>query len=111
MISYGLLGMPLFLLTCAKISFLLAEMFIFIYKSLLCCPCHTYSAYKASKENQSIQVTKEDQKNFAKNIDQEETDLYDENEDDEEAQVRIPLIMIICMRIVFKFSFQAIIEF
>ncbi len=101
MISYGLLGMPLFLLTCAKISFLLAEMFIFIYKSLLCCPCHTYSAYKASKETQSIQENKEDQKKFGKNVDQDETELDVEDDENEEGQVRIPLIMIICMKILF----------
>ena len=37
--------MPIFLLTLAKISGILADMFVFLYKNVFCCPFNMYTAY------------------------------------------------------------------
>lgn len=40
-----MLGIPLFLLSIARFSSVLADFFIFIYRYIVCCPCECYSVY------------------------------------------------------------------
>lgn len=48
--------MPLFLMTLAEISVMLADMFVFVYQHVVCCPCNLYSHYKIMKEDDESQV-------------------------------------------------------
>ncbi len=47
---YGLIGIPIFLLTIVKISTLMADIYIFIYKNIICLPCAIYSTSKQDHE-------------------------------------------------------------
>lgn len=54
MICYGLLGIPLFLLAIAKFSSVLADLFIFIYRYIVCCPCECISAYYVDNRTHAV---------------------------------------------------------
>lgn len=122
LICYALLGMPLFLLTCAEISVMLADFFVLLYKHFFCLPCNIYSQYKIIQadreeelaynegnedEDQDAEMPPmEDQDDFmTKKSDFMEPDqlvvpLPDNEEisssfgDEEEPEVRVPLIII-----------------
>lgn len=43
-------------MTLAEISVMLADMFVFVYQHVFCCPCNLYSHYKIMKEDDQSQV-------------------------------------------------------
>jgi hypothetical protein len=48
---YALLGMPLFLMTLAEISVMLADFYVFLYKNVFCCPFNLYAHYRMMKKD------------------------------------------------------------
>lgn len=117
LICYALLGMPLFLLTCAEISVMLADFFVFMYKNFFCLPCNIYSQYKLMKEDDEEEEIIVDEEGIPEMEDPDDytkkqedysdpksdspiednneaaTPFNDDGEEEEEA-VRVPLVII-----------------
>lgn len=50
-------------MTIAKISVMLANFFVFVYKHIFCCCCNVYSAYKLSTEDDEEEEIEMDEEN------------------------------------------------
>lgn len=114
MISYAFLGMPLFLLTCAEISVMLADLYVIFYKHVVLFPCNVYKGYQEGKdEYEDDDLIIDPSSHQAENYDDPFRDmnskpkvqpvkvvptLMEKEEDDDEEEgnnVRVPFVIII----------------
>ena len=54
-ICYATIGIPLFLMTTAKISVMLANIFAFLYKYIVLCPCNCVARHKKNQKKKKTQ--------------------------------------------------------
>lgn len=69
LMCYALLGLPMFLLMVVKISNLLADLFIFFYKYILCCPCLFYKGIREMSDEDGQEENEDDIENDINNTD------------------------------------------
>lgn len=106
-LCYATIGIPLFLITTAKISFMLADIFAFLYKYIILCPCTFAVIIKKRNERLKREAEEEedDDESGGKmsqmswdNFVQKEPKIVDEEtdqEEEEEKTTKVPLIVIL----------------
>ena len=107
-LCYATIGIPLFLMTTAKISFMLADIFAFLYKYIILFPCNLFVAIRKRSIKRKKQAEKDEyessrsqpdwdntiQNKEPKVIDDEDED-EDEDDEEEKNDTKVPLIVIL----------------
>ena len=114
-ICYATLGIPLFLMTTAKISIMLANIFAFLYKYVILCPI-TFALYMEKVKKRRKEEEEEDDdddENNQKNtqldwdnnlVDKKRPEIIDDDEEkleEEEKETKVPLVIILAFFIGF----------
>jgi hypothetical protein len=101
-ICYATFGIPLFLMTTAKISVMLSNIFAFLFKHIILFPFNLFCNFNDSSKRKNSKSKKV--KKLVWNQDEDEDEDDDEHDDEtyaiEEAKnPKVPLIIILCKSI------------
>lgn len=111
-VCYTTLGIPLYLMSLAKISFILGDMFRYIYSQLICTSCYisskksdkdkilkTQDINSEEKENGSDNHNnnRNNKQNNFKQIEDEKIELNADEEELAKRKINVPLFLVFCI--------------